>query len=50
MAGMLALVLHMCRFEAPEILVAWTGQKRTGTGSDSLVVDKQDLVLCFLVF
>lgn len=50
MAGMLALVLHMPHFEAPETLVAWTGQKKTGSGSDSLVADKQDLVLCFLVF
>lgn len=50
MAGMLALVLHMSHFEAPETLVAWMGQYRTGIESDSLVADKQDLVLCFLVF
>lgn len=49
MAGMLALVLHMSHFEAPETPVAWMGQ-RTGSGSDSLVADRQDQVLCFLVF
>lgn len=47
---MLALALHMSHFEAPGTLVAWTGQKRTVSDSDSLVADKQDLVLCFLVF
>ena len=50
MAGMLALVLDMSHFEAPETLVAWMGQYRTGIESDSLVADKQDPVLCFLVF
>ena len=50
MAGRLALALRMSHFEAPETLVAWTGQKRTVSGSDSLVADRQDPVLCFLVF
>lgn len=47
---MLALVLCMSRFEAPGTLVAWMGQKKTVSDSDSLVADKQDPVLCFLVF
>lgn len=50
MAGMLALVLHTPHFEAPETPVAWTGQKRTRNDSDSLVADRQDPALCFLVF
>lgn len=50
MAGMLALVLCASHFEAPETLVAWMRQKRRVSDSDSLVADKQDPVLCFLVF
>jgi hypothetical protein len=53
MAEMLVLILHMCCFEAPEILVALValpGEKKTGSSFNLPVVDKQDLVLCFLVF
>lgn len=50
MDGTLVRILYTSHFEAPEMLVAWAGKKRTVSVSESLVPDKQGLVLCFLVF